>query len=394
MRRRNSNLVAIACGGTGGHLFPGVAVGHELVRKGCEVTLLVSPKEVDQQAVKYVVGMDVETLPAVALQDRKYWRFAAGFGKALAASLKLLRQKRPGAVLAMGGFTSAPPVVAGRILGAKTFLHESNAIPGRANRFLAPIVSRAFVGFSEAGNQLKTRRITVTGTPVREQFQSVITETCRRVMGLQPDRPTLLIMGGSQGARGVNELAMSALPALREQRSDLQFLWLAGNQDVARVREFCRAGGHPVVVRKFLPEMELAYGAATVAVARSGASTLSELAAMRVPSILIPLPGSADNHQHHNALNFEQTGAARLLKQGTATPEKFGDWVDGLIADEAARAAMQVALEQWHHRDAAAVIASNILQELGHSNASDNSNRSGDNDNLEPMQAALRLAVQ
>jgi UDP-N-acetylglucosamine--N-acetylmuramyl-(pentapeptide) pyrophosphoryl-undecaprenol N-acetylglucosamine transferase len=394
MKGRNPNLVAIACGGTGGHLFPGVAVGRELLRRDCEVTLLISPKEVDQQAVKYVVGMGVETLPAVALQDRNYLRFGRGFGRAMAVSLKLLRKTKPGAVLAMGGFTSAPPIAAGRVLGAQTFLHESNAIPGRANRFLAPIVSRAFVGFEAAGARLRTKKISFTGTPVREQFQSVIAETCRRVMGLDPDRPTLLIMGGSQGARGVNELAMAALPTLRQQNPDLQFLWLAGNHDVQRVREFCRNAKHPAVVRKFLPEMELAYGAATIAVARSGASTLSELAAMQVPAVLIPLPSSADNHQYHNALHLEQAGAARLLPERTATPEKFADLLRGMFGDTAARVTMQAALESWHRSDAAAVIASEILQRLRRSSATGATNSGGDDCNLEPAEDSLRLALQ
>jgi UDP-N-acetylglucosamine--N-acetylmuramyl-(pentapeptide) pyrophosphoryl-undecaprenol N-acetylglucosamine transferase len=116
-------LVAIACGGTGGHLFPGVAVGEQLLRRGCDVTLLVSPKEVDQQAVKSATGMGVATLPAVGMTRGKLLSFVAGFWKSYRAAKKLFRERTPQAVLAMGGFTSAPPVLAGRACGAATFLH-------------------------------------------------------------------------------------------------------------------------------------------------------------------------------------------------------------------------------------------------------------------------------
>ena len=136
----NTPFVAIACGGTGGHLFPGLAVAEQLQKRGCAVVLLVSPKDVDQEAVKSVSGMEIFTLPAVGLQNRNYFSFAGSFVKSLFAARKIFRQRRPDAVLAMGGFTSAPPVFVAKDLGAKIFLHESNTIPGRANRFLARFV--------------------------------------------------------------------------------------------------------------------------------------------------------------------------------------------------------------------------------------------------------------
>ncbi|MGD0744087.1 MAG: glycosyltransferase, partial [Verrucomicrobiota bacterium] len=169
----NTPFVAIACGGTGGHLFPGLAVAEQLTRRGCAVALLVSPKDVDQQAVKSAVERrpparhengggsrhagsetgappEVFTLPAVALQNRNYLSFARSFWQSWRASRKIFKSHPPHAVLAMGGFTSAPPILAAKLSGAKTFLHESNTIPGRANRFLARFVDEAFVGFPGA----------------------------------------------------------------------------------------------------------------------------------------------------------------------------------------------------------------------------------------------------
>src|SRR6516162_8669903 len=140
-----SPFVAIACGGTGGHLFPGLAVAGELKKRGCRIALLISPKEIDQQAVKAAADMEIFTLPAVGLQNRNYFSFTRSFAGSFLAARRIFKQRPPSAVLAMGGFTSAPPVLAARKFRAKTFLHESNTVPGKANRFLARLVDEAFV---------------------------------------------------------------------------------------------------------------------------------------------------------------------------------------------------------------------------------------------------------
>src|SRR5665213_2786686 len=192
--------VAIACGGTGGHLFPGVAVGEQLRARGCDVTLMISPKDVDQQAIKSIFGMEIVTLPAVGLVGIRFAGFCWGFLKSFRVSRVHFRRRRPKCVLAMGGFTSAPPVLAGRRSGAKTFLHESNSIPGRANRWLARWVDGAFVYFPSVAGKLAARRVEVVGMPVRPQFVETITPAAARTaMGLDPEAPTLLVMGGSQG---------------------------------------------------------------------------------------------------------------------------------------------------------------------------------------------------
>jgi UDP-N-acetylglucosamine--N-acetylmuramyl-(pentapeptide) pyrophosphoryl-undecaprenol N-acetylglucosamine transferase len=423
----NMPCVAIACGGTGGHLFPGLAVAAELQKRGCQIALLISPKEIDQQAVKTAlecrpparrdsVGvpvsacsnatlkrelqpagpeagapMEIFTLPAVGLQNRNYFSFASSFVKSLFAARNIFRQRRPDAVLAMGGFTSAPPIWVGKNLGAKTFLHESNTIPGRANRILSRFVDEAFVGFPEAAARLKTRNVTTTGTPVRAEFRwgeaadeparedarPTRIASCRTALGLEPNRPTILVVGGSQGASGLNEMILSALPRLAEHGrlarelkgggehaggpSALQFLHLTGASDFEKVKAAYVARGIKAVVKPFLAEMDLALGAATVAVSRAGASSLAEIAAMRLPSLLVPFPAAADNHQVFNASAFEKTGAAMLLEQKNSTPEKVAAILTKLVEDETARSKMQSALAQWHAPRAAEQIAEIML---------------------------------
>lgn len=388
MNPQTAPTIAIACGGTGGHLFPGIAVAGQLARRGCAVMLLVSPKGVDQQAVKAVLErrfpdrresdaassraeldfgapMEVVTLPAVGLQNRNYFSFSISFLKSWMAARTVFQKRKPRAALAMGGFTSSPPILAAKKFGAKTFLHESNTIPGRANRWLSRFVDQCFVGFPQAATRFRNRSVTVTGTPVRPEFHPRDTATCRSALGLAPDFPTVLVMGGSQGASGINELIVNALPLLAESTQhatrNTQFFHLTGPNDADKLRRAYDSANIRAVVHPFFGEMELALGAATIAVSRSGASSLAELAAMRVPSVLIPYPAAVDNHQFFNAKAFEETGAARLLGQKSATPEILAKWIRELIADTTALETMQAALARWDAPQAAEQIAGIIF---------------------------------
>lgn len=391
MNRQNSNpLIAIACGGTGGHLFPGIAVAEELVQRDCEVALLISPKDVDQQAVKSAIGMEVITLPAVGLTRGSVTGFLAGSCKSYRAAKDVFQNKIPKAVLAMGGFTSAPPVLAGKKLGAKTFLHEANTIPGRANRWLAHFVDEAFVFFHEASGRMSIARASVTGMPVRSQFAEPIdAASARMALGLLPDKPVLLIMGGSQGASGINNLICSILPQLASALPDLQFLHLTGANDFEKVQKAYAAQNRKAVVRPFLTEMELALGAATLTISRSGGSSLAELAAVRLPSVLIPYPAATDNHQYYNALAFADSGAARIFPQHESA-EKLFQLVLGLLQNENARVAMQNALAKWHAPNAAGEIAERILSAIAEpTSARENKKQKNHNEDLSQKQRQL-----
>ena len=357
--------IAIACGGTGGHLFPGLAVAEQLRARGVAVTILISPKEVDQQAVQSARGVEVVTLPAVALQRGRRLAFLRGFIQSWLAARKLFRHRRPDAVLAMGGFTAAPPVLAARSWRLKTFLHESNTIPGRANRWLARVVDQAFVGFPETAGRLAVKQVLVTGTPVRAEFQPRDVAASRVALGLEPTRPVVLVMGGSQGASGVNALILGALPVLARHAVKWQWLHLAGPADVVKVRAAYAKLQLQAVVHPFLAQMDVALGAATACVSRAGASSLAELAALRLPALLVPYPTAADNHQWHNARAFALTGAAQVLEQSAGTPDQVAIQLRELVEDVAERARMKVALAQWHAPRAAEQIAERILQTVG-----------------------------
>ena len=356
--------IAIACGGTGGHLFPGLAIAEQLVRRDCSVVLLVSPKEVDQQGVRQAGAVEVLTLPAVALTRGHWLAFVRGFTQSYRAARTAFSSRPPKAALAMGGFTSAPPLLAAKRLGARTFLHESNTIPGRANRWLARVVDGAFCGFPSTVRRLRHRHVTVTGTPVRSQFSPRDAGACRAALGLDPARPVILVMGGSQGASAINHLVSEALPTFTRLAPQWQWLHLAGPTDAGTLKETYAASKLKAVVHSFFSEMELTLGAATVAISRAGASSLAELAAMRVPAVLVPYPIATDNHQFHNARAFEATGAACLLEQAAANPYALCEALVGLVRDAGRREQMQAALAQWHKPQAADQIAEAILAQL------------------------------
>jgi UDP-N-acetylglucosamine--N-acetylmuramyl-(pentapeptide) pyrophosphoryl-undecaprenol N-acetylglucosamine transferase len=265
----------------------------------------------------------------------------------------------------MGSFTSAGPVLAAKRRGARTFLHESNSIPGRANRWLSRLVDCAFVGFPSATSGLHCARMTVTGTPVRTQFTLREARECRSALGLDPDRPVLLVMGGSQGAHGINDLVRRALPELARLEPEWQWLHLTGTRDVGEVKQAYETLHLRAQVRPFLDEMELALGAATAAISRAGASSLAELAAMRLPAVLVPYPAATENHQFFNAQAFEKAGAARLLEQTKATVELLREWLVELVRNDALRQKMQSALAQWEAPRAAEQIAETIVSALG-----------------------------
>ncbi len=354
--------VAIACGGTGGHLFPGLAVGEELIARGLDVLFLVSPKEVDRQIVRGLPTEQVATLPAVGLDGRGWGRFLRAFLASRRQVRRLFRERPPGAVLAMGGFTSTPPVLVGHRVGAATFLHEGNAIPGRANRWLAHVVDAAYVYFPGAAERLWHEHIHAVGMPLREPFRGPAPDpaACRQALRLRPQDPVLLVTGGSQGAHALNELMVRTLPVLRLWEPRLQVVHLTGPADYEAVRQAHHAQGIPGLVRPFLSEMDLALGAATAVVGRAGASFLAETAAWRVPALLVPYPFAADNHQVHNARAFADSGAARLVLQDEATPETLVRELRALLRDAALRRSLQEALARWHTPEAAGQLAERL----------------------------------
>lgn len=353
--------VAIACGGTGGHFFPGVAVAQELIHAGARATLLISEKEIDRQAVATVSEIPHFEIPAVALNMRRPLRFLLGLRSAIHRVRDYFMDDQPDAVLAMGGFTAAAPIRVGCQIEVPTFLHESNAVPGRANRLLSRWVDEVFVGFEATRGRFGQKKITESGTPVRPEFRNQNRRDSCSQMGFDATKPLILVTGGSQGARGVNQMVAGALPLLEERLPDVQWLHLCGPHDLVAVKEAYGKTGFRAVVHDYIYDMPLALGAADLVISRSGASSLAEFAASKVPAILVPLPTATDNHQRANAREVVKCGGAIMLEEAKTSSDTFAAHVAGLISDKGMLMKMANAMKSLDRPDAATLIASCIF---------------------------------
>src|SRR6476661_10718303 len=357
----------IACGGTGGHLFPGIAVAEVLRDRGHEVMLLISEKDIDALALSGRTNFQIEKLPSVGLPSPfspAFFGFLHRFYESLSLCRSLYRRFNPHAVLGMGGFTSTAPVLAGRFRGIATFIHESNAVPGKANRWTARLVNAVMLGFQECAPFFPKTRTEITGTPVRTELVPLDRAESRRKLGLQEDLPTLLVMGGSQGASGINQALIKALPFL--QGVPLQVIHLSGARDERLVADNYRRENVPAYVAAFHHRMEEVYSAADLVVARAGAASLAEFAAFSLPGILIPFPYATDDHQTRNAEIYARVQAAILLKESEVSGELLARKIRELIQDRQKIEQMAVNCARLAPRDAAGRVANTIEKYTTH----------------------------
>ncbi len=354
----------IAAGGTGGHLFPGLAVGEVLLARGHEVMLLISEKDIDAIATEGRTEFRIERLAGIALPklfSPAIFGFALRFWKGLRTCQALFREWHPAAVLGMGGFTSTAPILAGRSRRVPTFVHESNAIPGRANRLNARFVTKVLLGFAECARHFPNAECDVTGTPLRSALTRPVDKTAAlAAFGLQPGKTTVLVMGGSQGAHGINAAIANAVPKLKAQ--NWQAIHLAGAADEQAMHAMYARENVPASVAAFHHRMEEAYRAADLAIARSGAASLAELSHFGLPAILVPYPHAADDHQTANARIFENAGAGLLLKESDATPENLSEKISALIGSPERLAEMSRKSHALAPDNAAQHVADVVLQ--------------------------------
>jgi UDP-N-acetylglucosamine--N-acetylmuramyl-(pentapeptide) pyrophosphoryl-undecaprenol N-acetylglucosamine transferase len=355
--------IAIACGGTGGHLFPGLAVAEELRQRGHDTLLLVSPKQIDAVALQGAEEQQSHALPGIGwpgFLSPRVFKFGMSLFRSWRECGQVYRDFQPTAVVGMGGFTSAIPLLLGRHLHLPTLIHESNAIPGRVTRMIAPWVNKTLLGFDGCANYLRRAHCVVTGTPVRRGLARIDRALAAEKFGLNPALPIILIMGGSQGAHGINQLVLKTLPMWHGAREEVQFIHLAGQADANIAEINYRRERLTAVVQAFSTEMEHFYSVADVVISRSGAASLTELSHYGLPSVLIPYPAAADDHQSFNARIFEQAGAARVLVESKTSPEALHQVVSEILTDPAKKTAMAEAARGLAGNDAAKRVAEEI----------------------------------
>ena len=362
MNTEKSLNIIIACGGTGGHLFPGIAVAQQLRKMGHHPVLLISRKEVDAEASSKYGDLEFHSIPAIAKPPTFSLRMPGFLWKLFTTYMsckKLIHREKADAVLGMGGFTSLPPCKAAHALGLRSYVHDSNAMPGKSNRLTARWCTKVLVGMQEAVQHFPGSTCEVVGTPVRDEIRNLPTQTeARERLGLPADKPVILVTGGSQGAKNLNSMLIEAAKA----DPGVHYLVIAGRLDYERVNGL--AGGAPnITVLGFCSDMPAAYAAADGVIARSGASTLTELSIIGKATLLVPFPFAADDHQTHNARAFSTREAAVLIQQADLTTEKVHDFVHNTVLNPAAREAMENAMRALSRPDAAREIAEAILSD-------------------------------
>jgi len=362
---KSSQSILIACGGTGGHLYPGIAVAELLHQQGHRVTLLISEKKIDALAASGHPDLTFERLPALAMP--KPWSpkmpgFVFSLWRGVRQCRRLIRENQIDAVLGMGGFTSFAPLYAGRKERCRTFIHESNAIPGKANRLNARYSDVVLCGLDACRSHFSTHSdVRTVGTPIRSNMQIDDGLDPYAFFRLKKDCKTLLVMGGSQGARGVNRMIGASLPFF--EKMGLQILHITGPGDYEEsVKVYA---DHPLLsshVAAFCHRMDLAYRVADLAIARAGASTLAELAFFGVPSLLIPYPYAAEDHQTRNGEIFTADGAALMLPENTTTVNQLAAHIQRILLDTPdVAAAMKSGAASLATPHAAAAIAKLIV---------------------------------
>jgi UDP-N-acetylglucosamine--N-acetylmuramyl-(pentapeptide) pyrophosphoryl-undecaprenol N-acetylglucosamine transferase len=350
------NRVVIAGGGTGGHLYPGIAVARELRRRRPDVivTFAGTARGIERTVVPRE-GFALDVLRSTGLKGMSPRALARGLSLLPLSALdawRIVSKRRPQLVIGVGGYSSGAVVLVAALRNIPTLLLEQNAIPGFTNRRLAPFVSAAAVTYDTTASYFG-RRGFVTGNPVRPEF-------------FEPPPaadgpPGILIFGGSQGAHAINMAMVEAAPRLAAYAGRLAITHQTGERDLGRVRDGYRASGLEARVEPFLFAMDREMRSASLVICRAGATTLAELTAAGRPSILVPLPTAADDHQRKNAQVLASAGAAELLDQGQMTGDRLAERILALVADRDRLRAMSAAAASLAKPNAARAIVDRAL---------------------------------
>lgn len=361
--------MVFAGGGTGGHVYPAIAVADRLASRNPSFeALFIGTRAGIESRIVPEAGYRIRYILSrgsrgrgVAGQARTLASLAAGTGQAFV----LLSRFKPDMVFGSGGYASVAVVLAAFIMRHTVVIQEQNSIPGMANRFLSRCAERIYLGFEKAAGHMRGGgKILVTGNPLREEIREERMPGVRARFGLDDERPVLLVFGGSQGASSLNTAAAEYLLS----RDDIQGIVQTGSRDFEAMKEKLSPAGQRVFVADYFPRILEAYIAADLALARAGALSVSELAAMALPSVLVPYPWSADDHQRHNASLLADAGGALVIDDSDISGESLGSIVDPLFADRERLENMREALRKIRKEDPAGAIATDIEELLSAGN--------------------------
>ncbi len=361
--------ILIAAGGTGGHVYPGIAIAEEWMRlhPDSSVTFIGTGRGVEANAVPQA-GFEFRAISARGFPRRPGLGMitsAFAFAQSLGQVAKVIKEVKPDVVIATGGYVSGPVGVWARLLGIPLVLQEQNSVPGAANRWLSLIATEVHINFIESRNYFRRRNnLKVSGNPIRRSLLRQDRQGAYEALSLDPSRRTLLVFGGSRGASSINRAVAGALPRLTAL-TGIQVLWQTGTDDFEAMRDAAKGLPFPTRVLPYIDQMEKAYAIADLAVCRSGAMTITELTACGVPAILIPYPHAARDHQTLNARGLVDRAAAEMIADSELEPELLAKRIEKLFRDESGLRRMGRNARAFSRTNAAERIVRSIEQLAG-----------------------------
>lgn len=354
----------IAGGGTGGHLFPGIAIAEEFLRRDPQNhVLFIGTERGLEKKILGRMGFPLRILKVEGLKGRGALRTAAALLKipgSLVASFRIIRDFCPDVVIGVGGYASGPAVLAARLMGVKTAIAEQNAFPGLTNRILGRFAQKIFLAFSASKQWFPAGRTRVTGNPTRAAFFEEKTEDRKK-----DRRFTLLIFGGSQGAHAINRFVIESLDGLLPLKDELRFIHQTGEKDREIVTAAYLERGMEADVSPFIVDMATAYRSADLLVCRAGATSIAEITAGGKAAILIPFPFAAADHQTRNAEILAGAGAAEMIPEKELSGRRLAEAIERIYRDPGAVRRMEAAAAALGNRRAAADIVDACLDLIG-----------------------------
>ena len=357
--------VVIAGGGTGGHLYPGIAVAREIVSRipAAQISFAGTSRGIETRVVP-LEGFALDLIRTSGLKGKSMVERGRGVALlplGLADAWRVVSRRRPHLVIGVGGYSSGPVVLVAAMRGVPTVLLEQNAVPGLTNRLLAPLVRAAAVTF-ESTLRFFGSNAFVSGNPVRPEFLKGVESETESEREAEASSARVLIFGGSQGAHAINVAMVEAAAELAARAPDLRVAHQTGERDVEMVRTAYRQAGLVADVAPFFDDMGRQIGRADVIVCRAGATTLAEIAAAGKAAILIPLPGATDDHQRRNAEALAEVGAAEMLLQSDLTGHTLAQRILTLAADGESRIRISARALAMARPGAARMIVDRALQ--------------------------------
>jgi UDP-N-acetylglucosamine--N-acetylmuramyl-(pentapeptide) pyrophosphoryl-undecaprenol N-acetylglucosamine transferase len=344
--------VIIAGGGTGGHIYPGIAIAQEFRRRDADTQILfVGTARGLETKVIPREGFNLELIEVAGLKRVGFLNRLKSLlmlPKSFFTARSLIKQFKPDVVIGVGGYASGPVVLTASWMGAPAMVAEQNALPGFTNRILARFVRAAAVSFEEA-RSFFGEKAEITGNPVRAEFFHALAKPPKE----RGEVIHVLVTGGSQGARAINDAVIGALPLLAEEKDHLSLTHQTGENDYYRVRDAYQKSGLKAEVKPFIEKMVDEFARADLVICRAGATTVAEIAAAGKPAIMIPFPFAADDHQRKNAEAIENAGAGRMILQAELTGERLAKELLWLVHDPQQLGRMAEASRKLSRPDAA-----------------------------------------